>query len=162
MVRWWPPWSRARPSVRSPRQADTHWAPPARWTGGMPSSRGSGLFVNKYSRRGPQEGPEKIFSTFRPLDGREVSGPTPPARWSGGRYPFLEIFQIGTPFSNLIIFLTSFLKKFSKGSFVDEAGPPLSRLVLFLFFTPRPYVFIHVSILRIGCVFHSIYFYSFL
>jgi hypothetical protein len=74
--------------------------------------RVSSLFVNKkisYSRRGPREGPGKYFGTSRPLDRREVSGPTPPARGSGGRHLFFENFQNGTHFSNLI-FLTPFLK----------------------------------------------------
>jgi hypothetical protein len=57
----------------------------------------------------PQEGPANNFGTSRPLDGREVPGPMPPARSTGGKYPFFEFFVSGTSFLNFIFL--SFSKK---------------------------------------------------
>jgi hypothetical protein len=87
---------------------------PARPTGGMPSDlpptqragcrpNAGGIFLRikkvSYSRRDPREGPRKKFGTSRsrPLDGREVSGPTPPAHRAGGTH-FLKFFESASLF----------------------------------------------------------------
>jgi hypothetical protein len=49
-----------------------------------------------------------------------VSGPTPPARWSCGKYPFFEIFQISAFLE--FNFLT-FFKKFRKIRVRGRCGP---------------------------------------
>jgi hypothetical protein len=96
-----------RQRCRAQLQRDANDLPPVGRAGCL-CHHGRDLFASKKSflfAKRPSGGAwKKIWSL------REVSGPTPPARWSGGRYPFFEIFQIGTPFSNLIFF-DPFLKK---------------------------------------------------
>jgi hypothetical protein len=89
---------------------------PALWMGGMPPPAPAGTSSQiKNSRRGPQ-------GTSRPLDGREVPGPTPPAQSAGGRYPFFKNFPTGTPFPNFIFY--PFLKKNSqKNTLVPVQSP---------------------------------------
>jgi hypothetical protein len=100
--------------------------PPARPKGGMPLSTTSCPLVGRdalvgtssqirYLRRDPR-------GTSRPLGGRDVPGPTRPARSAGGRLPFLKIFPTGTPFSNFNFF-NPFLKK-APGCGVWLSGGP--------------------------------------
>jgi hypothetical protein len=69
--------------------------PPARWNGGMLAT-----FAKRPLRRG--------FSSPRRPPARWVGGNPHPAHSLGGRPPFFEIFQTGTPFSNFNFFLTHF------------------------------------------------------
>jgi hypothetical protein len=70
------------------------------------------LFANKklflFAKR-PSGGASNFFLTSSPLGGREIPGPTPSARSTGGRYTFSEFFPSGSPFSNFIFY--PFLKK---------------------------------------------------
>jgi hypothetical protein len=59
--------------------------PPAHWPGGRPAS-GTSSRIKTFLIR--EETPGNFFGTSRPMGGREVPGPTFPARSKGGMYPF--------------------------------------------------------------------------
>jgi hypothetical protein len=92
-----------------------------------PSGTSSRIRNFSYSRRALGRGLQKNFGTSRPLDGRDVPSPTPPARSTGGRHPFFKLFPAGTPFRILIFFNPFFKKSQKRTSNLPARKRPINR-----------------------------------
>jgi hypothetical protein len=90
---------------------------PARWNGGM-------------LRNFREEAPAKKFSSPSRPPARWMGGMRHPALSLGGRHPFFEIFQAGTPFSNFNFSLTLFQKKLVHYIITGPSGSRWSQLAI--------------------------------